>query len=51
MLLAAQAIWPAVAFEFTLNIYGNANMDGAIDDSDKDLLEEIIAVRSAVRCS
>jgi iron complex transport system substrate-binding protein len=42
MLLAAQAIWPAVASEFTLNIYGNANMDGAIDDSDKDLLKEII---------
>ncbi|MDQ1313505.1 MAG: Corrinoid transporter substrate-binding protein [Euryarchaeota archaeon] len=28
---------------FTLQIFGNANMDGQIDDADKDLLKEIIA--------
>lgn len=43
LILASWAIYPANASEFTLNIFGNANMDGSIDDADKDLLKEIIA--------
>ncbi|MDD4093990.1 MAG: ABC transporter substrate-binding protein, partial [Methanothrix sp.] len=46
LFLAASAMFalvPGLASGYTLNIFGNANMDDLIDDADKDLLEEIAA--------
>ena len=46
LFLAASAMFalvPGLASGYTLNIFGNANMDDLIDDADRDLLEEIAA--------
>ncbi|HPY93241.1 ABC transporter substrate-binding protein [Methanothrix soehngenii] len=37
---------PSLAFSYTLNIFGNANMDDAIDELDIAYLEDVIAGRS-----
>lgn len=37
------SILPAVAYDFTLTIFGNANMDDIIDESDITFLKKIIA--------
>ena len=34
---------PSLAFSYTLNIFGNANMDDAIDELDIAYLEDVIA--------
>ena len=36
----------SLAFSYTLNIFGNANMDDAINESDIAYLEDVIAGRS-----
>ncbi len=41
--LAASATSMATGSDLTLNIFGNANMDGRIDQADVDLIKEIIA--------
>jgi iron complex transport system substrate-binding protein len=46
LFLAASAMFalmPGPASGYTLNIFGNANMDDQVDDADRDLLEEIAA--------
>lgn len=43
MLCMPLAIMPAVADDYTLGIYGNANMDNTIDDDDVAYVEGIIA--------
>ena len=37
---------PSLAFSYTLNIFGNANMDDTIDELDIAYLEDVIAGRS-----
>jgi iron complex transport system substrate-binding protein len=37
------SILPAVAYDFTLTIFGNANMDDTIDESDIEFVREIIS--------
>jgi iron complex transport system substrate-binding protein len=42
ILFASALILPALAESFTLKIYGNANMDEAIDDQDISCVQGII---------
>ena len=43
MLCVLLLVMPAVASDYTLGIYGNANMDDVIDEADIGYLEGIIA--------
>ena len=42
IIFAASTASIAISYDFTLNIFGNANMDGKIDQADVDLIQEII---------
>ena len=37
-----QAVMPAIAFDYTLEIFGNANMDDTIDEKDVEYVEGVI---------
>jgi iron complex transport system substrate-binding protein len=40
--IAQIAVMPAIASDYTLDVFGNANMDGIIDENDVQYLKEII---------